>query len=414
MRLIDIDRWEEVLLTITRNKTRSVLTAFGIFWGIFMLVALIGGGNGLQQMMSSNFAGFATNSCFIVSRETTEPYKGFRKGRKWDLENQDLEVLKNRIPQIEDITPNLFRWGATVVRKEQKGTFVVRGVYPSYDKIEKQTMMFGRFINDVDISERRKVCTIGTRIYETLFKKGENPCGEYIRVDGIYYQVVGVCSGVSNIQIGGSSEEMVNISFSTMQQAYNMGKTVHIICMTAKHGVAITSLESKIQELIKYNHLISPTDPQAVMVLNMEEMFKMMDSLFTGIRMLVWLVGLGTLLAGAIGVSNIMMVTVRERTIEFGIRRAIGARPREIMEQILSESMVLTAIAGLSGISFAVLILQVAEVGITASGTVAHFQVSFWTALGMAFLLLSLGVIAGLAPAYRAMSIKPIDAIRDE
>nr|MBP7473299.1 ABC transporter permease [Prevotella sp.] len=337
MRLIDIDRWEEVLLTITRNKTRSVLTAFGIFWGIFMLVALIGGGNGLQQMMSSNFAGFATNSCFIVSRETTEPYKGFRKGRKWDLENQDLEVLKNRIPQIEDITPNLFRWGATVVRKEQKGTFVVRGVYPSYDKIEKQTMMFGRFINDVDISERRKVCTIGTRIYETLFKKGENPCGEYIRVDGIYYQVVGVCSGVSNIQIGGSSEEMVNISFSTMQQAYNMGKTVHIICMTAKHGVAITSLESKIQELIKYNHLISPTDPQAVMVLNMEEMFKMMDSLFTGIRMLVWLVGLGTLLAGAIGVSNIMMVTVRERTIEFGIRRAIGARPREIMEQILSE-----------------------------------------------------------------------------
>ncbi len=414
MRLIDIDRWEEVLLTITRNKTRSVLTAFGIFWGIFMLVALIGGGNGLQQMMSSNFAGFATNSCFIVSRETTEPYKGFRKGRKWDLENQDLEVLKNRIPQIEDITPNLFRWGATVVRKEQKGTFVVRGVYPSYDKIEKQTMMFGRFINDVDISERRKVCTIGTRIYETLFKKGENPCGEYIRVDGIYYQVVGVCSGVSNIQIGGSSEEMVNISLSTMQQAYNMGKTVHIICMTAKHGVAITSLESKIQELIKYNHLISPTDPQAVMVLNMEEMFKMMDSLFTGIRMLVWLVGLGTLLAGAIGVSNIMMVTVRERTIEFGIRRAIGARPREIMEQILSESMVLTAIAGLSGISFAVLILQVAEVGITASGTVAHFQVSFWTALGMAFLLLSLGVIAGLAPAYRAMSIKPIDAIRDE
>lgn len=414
MRLIDIDRWEEVLLTITRNKTRSVLTAFGIFWGIFMLVALIGGGNGLQQMMSSNFAGFATNSCFIVSRETTEPYKGFRKGRKWDLENQDLEVLKNRIPQIEDITPNLFRWGATVVRKEQKGTFVVRGVYPSYDKIEKQTMMFGRFINDVDISERRKVCTIGTRIYETLFKKGENPCGEYIRVDGIYYQVVGVCLGVSNIQIGGSSEEMVNISFSTMQQAYNMGKTVHIICMTAKHGVAITSLESKIQELIKYNHLISPTDPQAVMVLNMEEMFKMMDSLFTGIRMLVWLVGLGTLLAGAIGVSNIMMVTVRERTIEFGIRRAIGARPREIMEQILSESMVLTAIAGLSGISFAVLILQVAEVGITASGTVAHFQVSFWTALGMAFLLLSLGIIAGLAPAYRAMSIKPIDAIRDE
>lgn len=414
MKLTDIDYWEEILVTITRNKTRSILTAFGIFWGIFMLVTLIGGGNGLQQMMSRNFAGFATNSCFIVSQETTEPYKGFRKGRRWDLENRDVEILKNNIPQIEYITPNLFRWGATVVRGDQKGTFVARGSYPSYDKIEKQTMMYGRFINDVDISEQRKVCTIGTRIYETLFKKGENPCGEYIRVDGIYYQVVGVCSGVSNIQIGGSSEEMVNVPFSTMQQAYNMGKTVHIICMTARHGVAITSLEPKIQELIKNNHLISPTDPQAVLVLNMEEMFKMVDSLFTGIRMLVWLVGLGTLMAGAIGVSNIMMVTVRERTVEIGIRRAIGARPREIMGQILSESMVLTSIAGLLGISFSVLILQVAEVGVTASGTVAHFQVSFWTAVGMALLLLSLGLVAGLAPAYRAMSIKPIDAMRDE
>ncbi|WP_321438591.1 ABC transporter permease [uncultured Bacteroides sp.] len=414
MKFTDIDYWEEILITITRNKTRSMLTAFGIFWGIFMLVALIGGGNGLQQMMSRNFAGFATNSCFIISQQTSEPYKGFRKGRKWDLENNDVATLRSRISDIEDITPNLFRWGASVVRGDKKGTFVAKGVYPSYDKIEKQTMLYGRFINDVDISEQRKVCTIGTRIYETLFKKGQDPCGQYIRVDGIYYQIVGVCSGVSNINIGGSSEEMVNIPFATMQQAYNMGKIVHIICLTAKHGVSITSLEPKIQELIKYNHLISPKDPQAVMVLNMEEMFKMVDSLFSGIRTLVWLVGLGTLLAGAIGVSNIMMVTVRERTVEIGIRRAIGARPREIMQQILSESMVLTAIAGLTGISFAVLILQVAEVGITASGTVAHFQVSFWTAIGMALLLLSLGLFAGLAPAYRAMSIKPIDAMRDE
>ncbi len=414
MSIIDIDRWEEILITITRNKTRSVLTAFGIFWGIFMLVALIGGGNGLQQMMSRNFAGFATNSCFIISQQTSEPYKGFRKGRRWDLENHDVEVLKTRIHEIEDISPCLFKWGSAVVRGDKKGTFTARGTRPDYDKIEKQTMMYGRFINDVDMSEQRKICTIGKRIYETLFKKGENPCGEYIRVDGIYYQVVGVCSGVSNINIGGSSEEMINIPFTTMQQAYNYGKTVHIICLTAKHGTAVSALEPKIQELVKYNHLISPSDPQAVMVLNMEEMFKMIDSLFTGIRTLVWLVGLGTLLAGAIGVSNIMMVTVRERTVEIGIRRAIGARPQDIMRQILSESMVLTSIAGLTGISFAVLILQVAEVGVTASGTEAHFQVSFWTAIGMALLLLSLGIMAGMAPAYRAMSIKPVDAMRDE
>ncbi|KAA6315151.1 Macrolide export ATP-binding/permease protein, partial [termite gut metagenome] len=199
------------------------------------------------------------------------------------------------------------------------------------------------------------------------------------------------------------------------QQTYNLGKYIDMICITAKQGVKITELQSKMEQIIKEAHLIHPDDKQAVMFLNAEAMFSMVDNLFAGIRILVWMVGLGTLLAGVIGVSNIMMVTVRERTTEIGIRRAIGARPRDILQQILSESMVLTIIAGMLGISFAVLVLQVAEVGINTSGNLhARFQISFWLAIGTAVLLLTLGMFAGLAPAYRAMAIKPIEAIRDE
>lgn len=414
MRLIDIDRWEEILITITRNKTRSILTAFGVFWGIFMLVTLIGAGTGMQQMMSKNFDGFATNSCFVVSVPTTEPYKGFRKGRNWDLEISDVADIKSKVSEIDHITPTQSKWGVVAIRGEEKGAFTARGVYPEYNYIEHQTMMLGRFINDVDVLEQRKVCTIGKRVYETLFKKGENPCGQFIRVDGLYYQVIGVNSGVSNININGPSEKMITMPFSTMQQAYNFGKKIGLICVTVKEGTTVSMIENRIKAVVKRNHYIAPNDPQGVMVFNMEEMFKMIGGLFTGIRLLIWLVGLGTLLAGAIGVSNIMMVTVRERTTEIGIRRALGARPRQIMQQILSESMVLTSLAGLAGISFSVLVLQVAEVGIQASGTDAHFQVSFWMAIGLTALLLSLGVLAGLAPAYRAMAIKPIEAIRDE
>ena len=301
-----------------------------------------------------------------------------------------------------------------VVKGDKKGGFVTKGLYPNYENIEHQTMQSGRFINDVDIKERRKVCTIGTRVLSTLFKKGENPCGQFIRVDGIYYQVVGVSASVSNINIGGSSEETVVIPFTTMQQTYSLGDRVHIICATAKSGIPISAIEPQIQNVIKHNNLISPSDPQALMIINMEEMFKMIDGLFKGIRSLVWLVGLGTLMAGAIGVSNIMMITVRERTGEIGIRRAIGARPREIMQQILSESMLLTSVAGMAGLCFAVFVLQMAEMVAMATGSDVKFQVSFWMAIGLTALLSALGILAGLAPAYRAMAIKPIEAIRDE
>ena len=312
---IDIDRWEEILITITRNKTRSLLTAFGVFWGIFMLVALMGGSQGMQDMLASQFDGFATNSGFMGTNQTSKAYKGFRKGRWWDLENKDVERVRRAIPEIDVVTPTIAKWG---------------------------------------------------------------------------------------------------IPFTTIQQNYNFGQKIQLLCYTAKPGYSISEIEKKVDKVIKQAHLIHPDDKQALVTVNAEAMFSMIDNLFKGIKILSWMVGLGTLLAGAIGVSNIMMVTVKERTTEIGIRRAIGAKPRDIMNQILSESMVLTIIAGMSGICFAVFILQMMEIGTAHSDTPAHFQISFWMAIGACILLMILGTLAGLAPAYRAMAIKPIEAIRDE
>lgn len=411
---IDKDTCEEILVTITRNKTRSLLTAFGVFWGIFMLVALMGGGQGMEQELHKEFEGFATNSGFIFAQKTGEAYKGFRKGRSWDLEMADVERI-GKLATIEISTPSVAQWGKTAIYEGNKYDCSVKGLYPDYEQIEHQEMAYGRFINDVDIREARKVCVIGKRVYESLFPKGGDPCGKYVQVDSIYYRVVGMCSSEGNVNIQGQASEAVTLPYTTMQKMYNLGNTVELVCFTMKPGVKVADVEEQVKQTIKAAHYISPDDQQAVMMLNVEAMFSMMDALMTGVHILIWMVGLGTLFAGAIGVSNIMMVTVRERTTEIGIRRAIGARPRDILQQILSESMVLTTVAGMAGISLAVLVLQVLEAAANPQGVVeTHYQVSFGMAVGTCVLLIALGVLAGLAPAYRAMAIKPIEAIRDE
>lgn len=412
---IDIDRWEEILITITRNKTRSFLTAFGVFWGIFMLVALMGGSQGIQDMMSSNFEGFATNSGFTGSNLTSKAYKGFRKGRSWDLEIKDVERIRRGIPEIDILTPSNARWGIKATYDmHESNSCSMKGVYPEYAEIETPTLLMGRFINHIDVKEHRKVCVIGEQIYETLFPDGSDPCGKFINANGIYYQVIGVNTSAGNMSINGWPPTTITIPFSTMQQNFNLGDKIELLCYTARPGHSVKDIQERIEPILKQAHLIHPEDKQAVLNVNAEALFGMVDSLFKGIKILSWMVGLGTLLAGAIGVSNIMMVTVKERTTEIGIRRAIGAKPRDIMSQILSESMVLTTIAGMAGISFAVFVLQMMEMGTAQSDNPAHFQISFWMAIGACVILLVLGMLAGLAPAYRAMAIKPIEAIRDE
>jgi len=412
---IDLDTYKEILDTLTRNKSRSFLTGFGVFWGVFMLVSLIGGGNGLKEMLSHNFEGFATNSAIVFAQSTTKPYGGYRKGRQWNMVYKDVERLKAQVPELDVVSPVLSNWGSGAVYGDKKASCSVKGLLPDYAKVETPKLFYGRYLNDTDMSQRRKVCVLGKKIYKTLFPGGGDPCGKLIRIDSIYYHVVGVDYNTGNMSVNGNAEESVVMPITLMQQAYNMGNRVDLICVTGKPDVKMSQITPHIREVIARAHTIDPTDEKALTVFNTEVMFGMVDSLFSGVNFLIWLVGIGTLLAGAIGVSNIMMVTVRERTTEIGIRRAIGATPRNILSQIIAESMILTAVAGMSGILFSVAILEMLEIGNTTDGIVAaHFQVSFWAAVGAVVLLSVLGVLAGLAPALRAMSIKPVDAMRDE
>lgn len=413
---IDLDSYREILDTLTRNKSRSFLTGFGVFWGVFMLVALIGGGNGLKELLNQNFAGFATNSAMVWAQPTTKAYKGFRKGRMWEMEYKDVERLKSRIPELDVVSPVLFSNGGTAYFGDRKSTVSINGVQPDYRLVNEPKLYYGRFLNDMDLALKRKVCVIGKKTYKDLFPGGGDPCGKYIRVDSIHYQIVGVDYNVSeSISFGGEAGTTMLLPITLMQQTYNMGQDIHMIAVTGRKGVVMSSIVPRIRETVARAHNVDPADEQGVMVFNTEVLFQMLDSLFRGVNFLIWLVGLGTLLAGAIGVSNIMMVTVRERTTEIGIRRAIGATPRNILSQIISESIVLTLVAGMSGILFAVLILQMLELANTEDGILAaHFQVGFWTAIVAALAVSIMGILAGLAPAARAMSIKPVDAMRDE
>lgn len=411
----DIDRFREILDTLSRNKSRSFLTGFGVFWGVFMLVALLGGGQGLKEKLQGNFEGFATNSAIIWAQPTTKPYAGFRKDRMWSMVYGDVERLKLQVPELATVSPVLSHWGGSATYDDRKTSCTMKGLLPDYQRVEAPQMFYGRYINNMDVSQNRKVCVIGKKVYKDLFPSGGDPCGKRICVDNIYYDVVGVDYSAGNMHVNGRNESSVVVPLTMMQKAYNLGDSVHMICVTAKPGVTMGSISDKMRTVIAGAHKIDPTDEKGVMVFNTEVLFGMLDNLFSGVNFLILLVGIGTLLAGAIGVSNIMMVTVRERTTEIGIRRAIGATPRNILGQIIAESMILTAVAGMSGILFAVTVLEMLELGYTSDGIVsAHFQVSFWTAVGAAVLLALLGVLAGLAPALRAMSIKPVDAMRDE
>lgn len=415
---IDIDSYREILDTLTRNKSRSFLTGFGVFWGVFMLVALMGGGKGLKEQLDKNFEGFAQNTVMIWSQQTTKAYKGFRKGRWWSMEYKDIDRLKQQVPEIDAVAPILFsswRGSNTAYYGDQKTTPRIQGTVPDLLRIIEPKLYYGRFLNEMDIREHRKVCVIGKKIYKDLFKEGGDPCGKKIRVDSTYYEVIGVDYSSGNININGRAEEKITIPITMMQAAFNRGNQVDLIAATGRPGVVMSKITPRIRETIARAHFVDPTDEEGCGVFNTELMFQMINNLFKGVNILIWLVGLGTLLAGAIGVSNIMMVTVRERTTEIGIRRAIGATPKMILSQIISESIVLTLVAGMSGILFAVMILQMLEMYNTEDGIIeTHFQVGFWTAIFCAVVVSSLGVLAGLAPAARAMSIKPVDAMRDE
>lgn len=418
--MFDIDRWQEIWVTITRNKMRSVLTCFGVFWGIFMLVLLLGSGKGMQNGIFKNVNGFATNSCFFYTERTGEPYKGYKKGRNWSMRNRDIVTIKEKVQGIKYISP--MHWGEqgsnNVVRGQKAGSYNVRGVYPDYFNIETQHIYYGRLFNEIDMKEKRKVCLIGTRVYEVLFNPGEDPTGQYVRVNGIYYQVIGVIKAKPRASIGGRTEESVMLPFTTLQQTTNNGDKFWFLCITGEDGYSCDKITEDVKTILKSQNEISPTDPQAVGSFSIAKQAETFNMLFTGIDILVWLVGMGTLLAGIIGVSNIMMVTVKERTKEIGVRRALGAKPANIISQVMSESLLLTALAGLLGLSVGVFLLDVVNRVLESAGDSDTFfsnpEININTAIAATVILLISGLLAGLIPAWRAMQIKAIDAIREE
>ena len=413
-RFFDIDRFTEIWETLSRNRSRSLLTGFGVFWGIFMLLSLMGGGQGLKAMLTGVLSGFATNSGFIVPGETSMPYKGFRSGRTWSMNLSDIEKLRQSIPEIDVVTGNMSMWGSKAVYEDVEADCQGRGVMPEYARIEEPKLAYGRYINQVDVEQERKVCVLGKRVYKTLFPDGGDPCGKFVRMGDIWFQVVGVDMNNGEISINGTADEAFTIPMSVLQKLYNRGTEVDFLCMTAKPGYKIKDILAKSRELLFREHFIDPDDKKAMFEINAEELFSIMDNLFKGVNLLIWLVGFGTLLAAAIGVSNIMMVTVKERTTEIGIRRAIGATPKMILSQVMLESMLLTLAFGFIGIFFSVGFLSLGNLASAGSEVPADFQVSFGAAILAVVILTVLGLLAGLAPAMRAMNIKPVDAMRDE
>lgn len=413
-----MDKWNEIWHTITQNRMRSILTAFGIFWGIFMLIIMVGLGNAMERGIYSKIGGFATNSSFFSDGTTTQPYKGFQKGRTWNIRTADLAVIKSRVPQCDIITPIIFGGQSTnnVLLNDRYGTYSIKGCLPNYTQMQAVNLKFGRYINDIDIQEKRKVCFIGETIYDELFPQRNNPIGTYIRVNSIYYKIVGVeKKGSGGINLGGRPETTVVLPLTTMQQAYNMGDKIHLLGITTQPNIPVSQIQEKVTEVLRQQHQIAPTDKAAVFSMNLEEQFNMLKYLSIGISALIWLVGIGTLIAGAVGVSNIMLVTIKERTKEIGIRRAIGAHPRHIATQIMSESLVLTVMAGVVGVMVGIGVLQLLELGMSApDSSFKNPQISFQIAILSLSVLGIIGLLAGLMPTIRALRVKPIEALGEE
>ncbi|HAZ03982.1 MAG TPA: ABC transporter ATP-binding protein [Marinilabiliales bacterium] len=418
--MIDFDKWSEIMQALKKNRLRTFLTAFGVFWGIFMLVIMLGSGNGLHNAVYDNMGDFSTNSCFMWTQTTTMSYKGFSRGRRFNFNNGDTEMLLQNIPEIKALSPRLNGWtnteGNNAIRGDKAGAFSIMGDYPAWNVIDPYEITQGRFINDIDIKENRKVIAIGQKVVEALFLKGENPIGQYIKINGIYFNVVGTFKSKKGGGQAEHEEQNIHMPFTTLQKTYNFGDMVGWYAISAHDDVPVDIVETKARAILKSRHKIHPDDERAIGGFNVAKEFRKMNGLFLGINTLIWIVGIGTLLAGVIGVSNIMLVIVKERTKEIGIQRALGAKPIKVISQIISESVFLTSLAGILGLSSGVWLVELINRSLANGGgdMFKNPEVDIKVASIALIVLIISGAFAGLLPASRAVSIKPIDAIRQD
>lgn len=413
------DLWQEILLTITRNKWRSLMTAFGVFWGILMLIILVGCGIGLNKGMSRNIQGVPSNSIFMGASRTSIPYKGFRKDRRWTMNNDDVAYVRQQLGKKGRYISSI-NWAGTHTTSygSQSGEYQIAGITPAYYYSTPQKILYGRYINDIDLKESRKVCVIGQKVYENLFSDQTDPCGRLIKAGSIYYTIVGVVKATSEMTIGIDVNQALLLPLPTEQLAYRQHNTVDMLLVTLHDEYDATQEQKQIELWVKERHFIHPDDPSAMWVFNLSEMLGSFQALFIGIGILIWIVGAGTLLAGLIGISNIMLVTVKERTQEIGIRRALGAKPLSILSQIMAESIMLTGAAGICGLLLGVWILAAIGNGLDSNPSEGSMfmapQIPFSVGLIALTILVAGGLLAGWMPARRAMKIKAIEALRDE
>jgi len=417
--IFDRNTWQEIFGSISKNKTRTIITVIGVLWGIFIYIALSGAAKGLDNGFDKVFKTVAVNSMFVWAQSTSAPYAGFKTGRQLQLKLEDVETIKNRIPEVQFIAPRitLGNFGSEpiyTVRGNKSGSYVLNGDYPIYTKIAtKKIFDGGRFINQEDIDQARKVAVIGERIQQELYEKDENPIGSYIKVGDIYFNVVGVHKLSDGVSF--DSDNSMFIPFTTYRRLYNSGENIGYMCIAAYDDADVVKVEKDIKALLRNIHKADPKDERAFGSFNLGEVFAKTMGFADGLTFMSLIVGLATILAGVIGIGNILLISVKERTKELGVRRALGATPSEVRNQIILESVFLTIIAGIMGIILGAGVLALIN-SLTKDIDFPYTNptVPIPYVLGALLIMIVLGTLIGLIPAQRAVSIRPIEALREE
>ncbi|NNC51219.1 MAG: ABC transporter permease [Flaviramulus sp.] len=410
--LFDRDTWQEVFDSFSKNKLRSILTMVGVWWGILLLIGLLGSAKGLENSFNRLFGDFATNSVFVMGSTTSKPFKGFQEGKRVQLTLTDIEKVEKNVEGIEFVVPRNMNQGL-VVKNFLSGRFNIMGDYPVLDKVQKKKLIHGRFINQNDIDGNKKVAVISEDIYKQLFEKDESAVGEYIQINNINYLVIGLYDR-GNVNFGPSED--IHIPFTTFQQVYNQGENIGFLMITGKPEFDIQQIEDDAKLLLKTLNKVHPKDKQAFRSFNLGKEFAKLTGFLTGMQFLTWFVGIATLIAGVFAIGNILLITVKERTKEIGVRRALGATPFEIKRQIVVEAVFLTLVAGVFGIITGgwILIALDSAYGQGADAAIVNASVSISVVFIALIILVILGTLIGLIPAFKATSIKPIEALREE
>ncbi|MBB6679867.1 ABC transporter permease [Aequorivita sp. 609] len=420
--MLSKDSWTEIIEALSSNWFRAVMTAFGVLWGIFILVILLAAGNGLENGIRQGFNGMATNSMFMWTQTASQPYKGLPKGRRYNFKTDDVPAIKQSVEGLQFVSPRNqlggFRGSNNVVRGLQTGAFNVYGDYPEIIQQQPMDITSGRFINYSDIQEKRKIAIIGSGVKSALYDSGEEVIGSYIKINGVNFMVVGTYKKKGS---NGDPEEMqkeIYVPFTAFSQAFNMGDIVGWMAITAKDGYSITNLKEQIFDVIKTRHTINPKDDRAVGNFDLFQEYTKLTGLFSALNFVAYFVGILVLLSGIIGISNIMLIVVKERTKEIGIRRALGATPWSIRAQILLESIFLTIVSGMAGIVLATAVLWFVNYQLDGMDTSEMMFINPSVNIGVVFIALTIlivsGLLAGLIPAQNAIKIKPVEALRTE